>query len=280
MRRLLLVLAIVGVIAVALVIALEIRADRRASSSELESAFPADTVVGPTTYGAYNVRVIVDQGTRFHYQVYLPRRFTSRKHWPVIIALHGSTQKGRDNRQQIEPPGFAAILRDSSAANNAITIFPQNPVGMRGPRFNTAILGMLDATLREFHADSARVYFTGVSYGGILGYDLVSRFPERFAAFVPVSGDVSVGWTMDGRSVPRDSAFEVVAAGLKTVPVWAFHGGADSQVPTDNARHIVDAMRKAGVNIQYTEYPGKGHSIWDEAYRTPELYTWMFAQHR
>ena len=44
------------------------------------------------------------------------------------------------------------------------------------------------------------------------------------------------------------------------------------------AREWVAALRKAGHDIKYTEYPGVGHNSWDKAYDTDELYEWMAKQ--
>ena len=55
-------------------------------------------------------------------------------------------------------------------------------------------------------------------------------------------------------------------------------GGADDVVKTARSRNITDALKKAGGNPKYTEYPGVGHGCWDPAYQEKELFAWLFAQ--
>ena len=44
------------------------------------------------------------------------------------------------------------------------------------------------------------------------------------------------------------------------------------------SRKMDEAMRAAGGNVRYTEYPGVGHNSWDKAYAEPELPQWLLAQ--
>jgi predicted peptidase len=41
---------------------------------------------------------------------------------------------------------------------------------------------------------------------------------------------------------------------------------------------MIEAIKAAGGNPKYTEYPGVGHNSWDPAYATPELWTWLAEQ--
>jgi len=46
------------------------------------------------------------------------------------------------------------------------------------------------------------------------------------------------------------------------------------------SRSIVAALKAAGGNPKYTEYPGVGHNSWDKAYNEPDLVEWLFSQRR
>ena len=41
---------------------------------------------------------------------------------------------------------------------------------------------------------------------------------------------------------------------------------------------MIEALKKAGGNPKYDEYPGIGHNSWDKAYGNPELYSWILEQ--
>jgi predicted esterase len=63
------------------------------------------------------------------------------------------------------------------------------------------------------------------------------------------------------------------------VNVWTFHGEKDS-MPVANAREMVAALKAAGGDVKYTEYPDLGHEIWPRVFAEPELPAWLFAQRR
>jgi predicted peptidase len=46
------------------------------------------------------------------------------------------------------------------------------------------------------------------------------------------------------------------------------------------SREMVEAIKAAGGNIKYTEYPEAKHDSWTETYDNPELYTWLLSQKR
>ena len=43
---------------------------------------------------------------------------------------------------------------------------------------------------------------------------------------------------------------------------------------------MVDALRKAKINVKFTIYPEADHDSWTETYDNPELYTWLLQQKR
>jgi predicted peptidase len=74
--------------------------------------------------------------------------------------------------------------------------------------------------------------------------------------------------------------YQAVAQKLGSTPVWVFHGGADTVVPVDESRKMVDALKASGGNVRYNEYEGVGHNSWDKAYGEPEFFTWLLSQKR
>jgi predicted esterase len=125
-------------------------------------------------------------------------------------------------------------------------------------------LEVLDQLRKEFSLDDHRLYITGLSMGGYGTWDVIARHPKLFAAAVPVCGGG------DENNAPL----------IKDIPIWCFHGGADPTVPTERSRNMIKALKDAGGNPKYTEYPGVGHNSWDKAYSEPELPKWLFAQKR
>ena len=85
---------------------------------------------------------------------------------------------------------------------------------------------VLDQLLKEFPLDSRRLYLTGLSMGGYGTWDAATRWPERFAAAVPVCG----------------GGDETLAGKLAKLPVWAFHGDMDKAVPV---QYLPDDLTRA-----------------------------------
>lgn len=86
----------------------------------------------------------------------------------------------------------------------------------------------------------------------------------RFSALMPVCGGGEV----------------MSAAALAQVPMWIFHGGEDPVVNSEQSRRMFEAVRDAGGEVQYTEYPGVGHNSWDKTYGSEEAIEWLLAQRR
>jgi predicted peptidase len=66
---------------------------------------------------------------------------------------------------------------------------------------------------------------------------------------------------------------------LLSLPIWAFHGGKDPVVPTDESRRMVGIMQKLGdQEVKLTIYPEAKHDCWTQTYARPEIFDW-FLQH-
>jgi predicted esterase len=61
---------------------------------------------------------------------------------------------------------------------------------------------------------------------------------------------------------------------LDSVRVWAFHGAEDPTIPVEATRMMIEAMREAGLDPRYTEFPDAGHTPWP-AIKMDELPRWM-----
>lgn len=229
--------------------------------------------------GAFNARSVTVGATRYAYQVFVPASFTTSRSWPVIVALHGSGEKGTDNQKQLGV-GLGPVVSAQASTFPAVVVFPQMPAVEGGPPFDPVVLAELDATMREFGGDPSRVYLTGLSLGGIVGYSVVSANPTRFAAFVPIAADICVVCVTGNASSPKQAVYTSVLTPMRDVPIWIFHGSADPNVPVDDARLIAQILTQLGAPVHYTEYAGAGHEIWDRVYASPDLMPWLLAQHR
>ncbi len=202
-------------------------------------------------------------GHESKYVVFVPHDYDGKKEYPVILFLHGAgeTKGGTKMPAQV---GIGPAIKKQEKTFPFIVVIPQAET--RGWGADTAnakrALAMLDETMKAYKTDEKRVYLTGLSMGGMGTWSNAIAHPDRWAAIVPICG--------------RGDSSKVAA--IKDVPCWCFHGDADTAVPVSGSRDMIEALKKAGGNPKYTEYPKVGHNSWDRAYGTKELWTWLLEQ--
>ncbi len=232
-------------------------------------------------------RTVTVGGLSYKYQVFVPEAWSPKQKWPIILFLHGAGERGDDGLVQTEVGMATAIRRDRSRFPS-IVVMPQclkDHWWTQSPMDEVA-MASLSAATKEFHGDLTRTYLTGLSMGGYGTWYLAGKYPGRFAALVPICG----GITMPERlrlqfpelakgSYPDDpKSYAAVAQKVGKTPVWIFHGAVDSVVPVTESRRMNDALRSAGGDVRYSEYPGVDHDSWNKAYAEPELLTWMLSK--
>ncbi len=218
-------------------------------------------------------------GGTLPYQLLKPTGSRSGK-LPLVLFLHGAGERGTDNTAQLKNGTKLYLDHDNQLKFPSYVVAPQCPPNKQwvdmpwGADKGTQpekpsesmqlVIALLDSLEKELPIDTDRVYVTGLSMGGYGTWDLVTRFPNRFAAGAPVCG----------------GGDEAVAGKAAKVPLWVFHSDDDTTVKTIRSRNMVAALRAAGGQPKYFEYWGLGHNSWDAAYAEPELLPWMFSQKR
>jgi predicted peptidase len=228
------------------------------------------------------VKTLSDNGTSYGYQVFVPANYNaSSSTFPVIVFMHGSEEKGSDNQAQTNV-GLGPVVKANLSSFPAIVVFPQAPAieGVTGNEiFDRITVTALDNTLAQYSkADPKRVYLTGLSYGGIRGYEVAYRNAAKFAAWVPISATIC-GSCIGTSTTTQAQGFTLAAQGLKTVPVWEFHGQTDTQISVNDSYSIKTAFMANGDPYKLTVL-NDGHTIWDTVYASPDLWTWVYQQSR
>ncbi len=215
------------------------------------------------------------------YQVFVPLNYDASRKWPVILFLHSSTEVGTDNVLQTTV-GLGPVIKAQESTFPAIAIFPQvAATESQRPGFLRAGMASLDSVLKHYNADPTRIYLTGVSAGGIYGFELVYLNPTRFAAFMPMAADICQKCITGSLSSTQSEVALIIARAAPTVAYWQFHGSIDCCIPVQDARDISSTWRTVNPTVKYTEYAGIGHGQTHEhAYAEPSIFTWLFAQHR
>jgi len=205
------------------------------------------------------------------YLLFLPKGYEagSARHWPLILFLHGAGERGTNVwKAATHGPSKYAAAHPDFPFIMVSPLCPQNQVWSKD-----ILLALLDDIIGSCAVDTNRVYLTGLSMGGYGTWDLGLTHPGKFAAIVPICGG---GQIISVLLASRDKA-----AALKSLGLWAFHGGKDPVVPLEESQRMVDALQKAGVrDVKLTIYPEAGHNSWTETYENPELYHWLLEHKR
>lgn len=180
--------------------------------------------------------------------------------WPVILFLHGSTERGTDVND-VRRLGLPAAL-DGGLRIPAIVVSPQIPEDTAWE--SRALKKLLDAVLPGLRADRSRLHVTGLSLGGFGTWNLVETYPDLFAAAAPVSG----------------GGDPEMAYAIRDVPVWIFHGLNDVNVSPYQSMAMAEAMLWQGAEVKVTMYRDLAHDCWTETYGNRDLYRWMFSHRR
>jgi poly(3-hydroxybutyrate) depolymerase len=211
-------------------------------------------------------RVYRDESGDHKYVVFVPRNYTPRKQWPVILYLHGARERGTDGIRQTTV-GLGPVVKLRAKQFPFLVVFPQcEDVGGRAltgwladsPDGKRA-LRILDEMENEYSVDSKRRILTGWSMGGYGTWSIATDYPDHWAAVVPVAGGGDVQ----------------TAHALKNVPVWAFHGEDDRAILPKQSQEMVKAIRAAGGRPRLTEIPEVDHDVWKNVYDSQQLIDWM-----
>jgi len=232
-------------------------------------------------------RTLSLHGATYKYQVFLPENWTPDRKWPIVLFLHGYGERGSDGLLQTDI-GLPHAIRLDRSRFPAVVVIPQCSMDhwWTQREMEEMALATLTAAAKEYKGDAKHTYLTGLSMGGYATWDIASRYPGKFAAAVPICGGVVLRQELlkdfpdlAKFGYPDDPmSYAEVAKKIGKTPVWIFHGRADDSVPVEYSRNMNEALKAAGGDVHYTEYPGVGHNSWDKAYAEPQLMPWLLSK--
>lgn len=220
----------------------------------------AFTLAAKAPFG--NSPLVAEKSKTYPYLAYLPSGYDKdgAKNWPLIIYLHGSSCKG-NNLERLKKYGPPFYLERGMDVD-AIVISPQCPSNKNwtaGTWFESFYQELKD----KYKIDPSRVYLTGMSLGGFGTWDLASRYPEYFAAIMPLCGG------------GKTSMVETI----KDIPTWVFHGEIDKKVSLKRSQEMVGALQDIGSRPKFSVLKGQGHGI-QKVYSDQNIYKWLLSQHK
>ena len=197
--------------------------------------------------------------------------------YPLIIFLHGAGERGNDNVLQLTYIDTIFGKDWFRKKYPCFIIIPQCPLEKRWVEVDwklpehkqpteiseqlQMVLEIMEKEIKENKIDTNRIYVVGLSMGGFGTWDLITRFPNKFAAAIPICGGADV----------------TKACSIKHLPIWAFHGAKDKVVMVERSRKMIEAMQKCGAKPIYTEYKNSGHLIWNKVFANKKVWEWLFS---
>jgi dienelactone hydrolase len=184
---------------------------------------------------------------------------------PAVILVHGSDGIGANVdrwARELNGIGAAAFLLDSFTGRGITqTVTDQTQLGhlaMISDAYRS-----LDLLSKHSRIDSSRIAVMGFSKGGFVAlYSSLKRFQRmhgptsaEFAAYIPFYAPCNTVYIEDELVSDR--------------PIRLFHGTADDYVSIEPCRKYVERLRRAGKDVQLTEYAGARHVFDNPTYSPP-----------
>ncbi|MBE3100159.1 MAG: hypothetical protein IMZ44_23820 [Planctomycetes bacterium] len=263
------------------------------------AAFGAGKGGGTGQYGQWSEMqsFTSSAGDAINYYLFTPKAAGPGKKLPLVVWLHGGVKSNGTGG-----PNFAqdAFYRDEHQKDHPafclrpVAIKGQNWVSPRGAGTGThkmpaepspsmkAALELIDKVIKECPIDESRLYVVGASMGGYGTWDIIQRYPGKFAAAMPICG----------------GGDPLQAERMKDMAIWITHGEKDSIVSAKGSRDMFDALLKARAEqpvtkdeadrivraspdgrIRFYEYKGGNHNAaWDKGLTEPDLAEWFFSK--
>ncbi len=229
----------------------------------LGAALADEPMAGKQVKQTLEARIAADM--RPDYWLYLPEKYDGSKgenkaeKWPLVLFLHGAGERG-ENLEHVKIHGPPKL-----ADKRAFPFILVSPQCSESNWWVVESLGkLLDEVTAKHRVDQDRVYVTGLSMGGYGTWALAAKYPDRFAAIVPICGG--------GEASSAEK--------IKHIPAWVFHGAKDQAVKLEQSQTMVDALKAAGAEPRFTVYADVEHDSWTETYNNQEVYDWLLKQKR
>jgi dipeptidyl aminopeptidase/acylaminoacyl peptidase len=200
---------------------------------------------------------------------------------PLVVSVHGGPHY---------PAGWRFSFEAQRLAARGYAVLTANPAGSGGygRGFATAIRGgwggadwaslerLIDAVAAEPVIDADRVAITGVSYGGYLSMQAITR-SARFSAAISENGisnllaewgaeDDGGAWLtaeLGGPPWERPEAYvassPIAAANRIRTPLLLIHAELDRNCPIGQSEQMLAALRSLGRDVEFVMIGGEGH---------------------
>ena len=196
------------------------------------------------------------------YYLYTPSNPTNNM--PLIMYLHGGTNKKLNVESLLTTDGFPKYLYDGYYGNlRAYVVIPKLINSYTGwIDISDSLRNLIKSISENYGIDTNKVSLTGHSMGGTGTYQVQIKLPNTFACIAPMSGSI------------RNTEENINA--LSKTKIWAFVGTDDTIVDPTSTRTIIEALKEKGSNVRLTEFDGATHfDVPSLGYKNSEFINWL-----
>ena len=213
--------------------------------------------------GSWVSGTVKNSSGSLEYKLWLASGYRKEKPVPLVLMLHGCTQKAEDM-------AAASGMNDLADKNNFLVVYPEQTAAANAlrcwnwfdPKHQSRDAGepaLIAAVIQDIHSsysiDARRVYVVGISAGGAMAVVMGATYPEIFAGIGVVAGaEYKAGTTVEaglaamkqGGPNPDQQgllAFQAIqkssGRSKKRMPVIAFQGTKDPYLNPLNTDQVI-----------------------------------------
>jgi polyhydroxybutyrate depolymerase len=175
----------------------------------------------------------VSSGEEREYVLHVPRGYDRTRPTPLVISMHGAGLWGAAHRaisrwdEVADAHGFLVVYPSGARGSGPRVWRVERGAGLaRDVQFISELIDTLRAT---YNIDSTRIYADGLSNGGGMAFVLSCALSDRIAAVGMVAAAQTLPWSW--------------CTDRRPVPMIAFHGTADRQIPYDGGKTWIASRR-------------------------------------
>ncbi|MFY0625786.1 MAG: prolyl oligopeptidase family serine peptidase [Reichenbachiella sp.] len=169
------------------------------------------------------------------YWLYLPKNYDKNRKWPMIMFLQGGDASASPNPNTVKDGGpINYILKQHRALPDSfVLINPHMRTGTMEQRQwsknANSLIQIINHSVAHNNVDPNRIYLTGISRGGLGTWGVAKKFPEKFAAIVPIAGAITCKSDCEK---------------ITDLPMWIIHNVGDPVVEYDYPEETIDFLEK------------------------------------
>ena len=163
----------------------------------------------------------VSSGEKREYLLYVPGSYDRSRSTPLVISMHGAglwgaAQKETSQWNKLADNRGFIVVYPSGIGGKGVRIWRAEPGSglMKDVKF---IAELIDTLKVSYNIDTTRIYANGLSNGGGMSFALSCTLSDRIAAIGMVAAAETLPWSW--------------CTDHRPVPMIAFHGTADPEVP-------------------------------------------------